>query len=64
MKVKFYLDNGANIHSCRDTEWFDPVDYLGLEQGEWELMSEEDKHEMVRDEMNQYVDMGFEESED
>ena len=64
MKVRFYLDNGANINSCRQTDWMDPVKDLDLDEGEWETMSDDDKHEMVADDMSQHIDMGYEESED
>jgi hypothetical protein len=30
----FNCDSGANIHSNRESAWFDPVDELGLDEGE------------------------------
>lgn len=44
--VKFHCNSGANIHSCR-TEEVDTVKDLGLDDGEWESMSEEDKYKEV-----------------
>jgi len=60
MKVRFYLDSGANIHSCRQED-FDTVDDLGLDAGEWEAFTEDEKFEFARDWANNYLDMGFEE---
>jgi hypothetical protein len=39
-KVRFFCDSGANIHSCRKSEVLDTVDDLGLNEGEWEEMSD------------------------
>ena len=60
MTVKFYCDSGANIHSCR-SETFDTVKDLGLEDGEWESLSEDDKHEMARDWANDRLEIYYEE---
>lgn len=61
MKVRFYCDSGANIHSCRD-EIFDTVEDLGLEDGEWEKMDDEAKEECVKDWMSDHLDYGWEEN--
>lgn len=45
-KVTFCCDSGANIHSCRK-EKIDTVEDLGLDEGEWEAMSEDDKYKTV-----------------
>lgn len=58
-KVKFYLDSGANIHSCRSEE-FDTVDDLGLDEGEWEEYTDDEKHECVMDWANNYLGVGWE----
>lgn len=58
MKVKFYCDSGANIHSCRE-EVMDTVKDLGLKEGEWEGLSEEEKYEQVKDWMNDRLEYGF-----
>ena len=36
IKIKAWLDSGANIHSCRETEF-------EIDEGEWNRMSEEEK---------------------
>jgi hypothetical protein len=60
MKVKFFCNSGANIHSCRESV-FDTVKDLCLEEGEWEKMSEDDKFEMARDWANNRLEIGYEE---
>lgn len=47
-KVRFCCNSGANIHSCR-SEVFDTVADLGLEEGEWEEMDEDDREKMVEE---------------
>lgn len=49
MKVEFFLDSGANIHSCNKTGELDTVEDLGLEEGEWEQMSETERDAKVLD---------------
>ena len=44
--VKFSCNSGANIHSCR-TEKVDTVKNLGLDDGEWEAMNENDREAVV-----------------
>lgn len=46
MKVKFCCDSGANIHSER-SEVLDTVTDLGLKEGEWEAMNDEQRQEIV-----------------
>lgn len=48
MKVVFCCDSGANIHSRRK-EVIDTVVDLGMEEGEWESMSDEDRQKMVEE---------------
>jgi hypothetical protein len=43
VKVKFNCDSGANIHSNNDSGWLDTEKDLGMEAGEWEDMSDDDK---------------------
>lgn len=62
MRVKFYCDSGANIHSCRE-ETLDTVKDLGLDDGEWEGFSEEEKYEQVKDWMNDRLEYGLIEEE-
>jgi hypothetical protein len=45
-KVTFYLDNGANIHSCRKKK-IDTVKDLHMEEGEWEAMTDDEKYKIV-----------------
>lgn len=61
MKVRFCCDSGANIHSCNKTDWFDTVKDLGLSEGEWEEMSEEDKWDMANEWANNYLEIYYEE---
>jgi hypothetical protein len=44
MKVTFFCDSGANIKSCRSAA-LDTVKDLGLDEGEWESYSEDQKYE-------------------
>lgn len=46
--VTFHCDSGANIHSCRK-EQFDTVTDLGLEEGEWERMSDDQKDDFLKE---------------
>lgn len=63
MKVKFYVDSGANIHSNNESEWLDTVEDLGMEEGEWEEMSDDDKFQEVQDWASNYLSMGYEEKD-
>jgi hypothetical protein len=60
MKVKFFCDSGANIHSCR-SETLDTVEDLGLEDGEWEELSEDEKQRLAVDWANEHLEIYFEE---
>lgn len=44
--IKFNCNSGANIHSCR-TQKVDTVKDLGLDEGEWESMNEDDRYKLV-----------------
>lgn len=44
--VIFKCNSGANIHSCRTAE-INTVKDLGLDEGEWEVMTEENREEVV-----------------
>lgn len=59
MKIRFYCDNGANIHS-RKQETFSLSD-LGLTEEEWREMTEEGKIKMVEEWMWDSMEVGFEE---
>jgi hypothetical protein len=46
--VTFHCNSGANIHSCR-TEKVDTVKTLGLDEGEWEALSEDERYQLVEE---------------
>jgi hypothetical protein len=57
MKIKFYCDSGANIHSRRE-EIIDTAD-LGLEEGEWEKLTDKQKEEHVQDWNSGHLEYGW-----
>jgi len=61
MKVRFNCDNGANIHSNRESEWLDPVEDLGLEEGEWDDLSDDNKWEFAREWADNFIEINYEE---
>jgi hypothetical protein len=58
MKVKFFCNSGANIHSTRE-DTFDTVKDLVLDEGEWESMSDEDKYKMAEEWANERLEIGY-----
>ena len=58
MKVKYWLDSGANIHSRREGEI--SLDDLQLTIDEWNEMDEDEKTEMMKDYAWENMDWGFE----
>lgn len=60
MRVRFNVDNGANVHSCRSSV-LDTEKDLGLEPGEWEAMSEDDKYQQVYDWAQNHLEYYYEE---
>lgn len=62
-KVKFHCDSGANIHSCRRSGVLDTVDDLGLEEGEWEQLDEDDRYKLAEDWAFERLSIGYEEVE-
>ncbi len=46
MKVKFFCDNGANIHS-ELKETIDIESYFGFTDDDWNAMSEDEKYKLV-----------------
>ena len=60
-KVKFFLDNGANIHSCRKSGVLDTEKDLGLDVGEWEGMTENEKFKVAEDWAADKIEIYFEE---
>lgn len=59
--VQFFVDNGANIHSKKSSPKRDTVKDLGLGEGEWEAMSDDEKYEMAQDWANEYIEVWWEE---
>lgn len=59
MKVKFSLDNGANIHSCRE-QIIDIEKMYDLTDEEWIEMSDDDKYELVQEWANNYIEIYWE----
>jgi hypothetical protein len=43
-KVIFWMDTGANIKSAKESTELDTVQDLGLDEGEWEQLSDDDKY--------------------
>ena len=64
MKVKLNVNSGANIHSNNSSGWLDPVKDLGLDEGEWETLSDEDKWEFAREWADNYIEIYYEEDPD
>lgn len=62
MKVKFFCDSGANIHSCRSAT-LDTVKDLGLDEGEWETYSEDEKYKVAEEWANDRLEIYFKEAE-
>jgi len=60
MKVKFYVDSGANIHSKR-SQILDTVKDLGMQEGEWESMPEDQRYEYVDSWVSEKIEQGYEE---
>lgn len=63
MKLKFWCDSGANIHSCREEE-FDLKEYLCCDTDEealevWNNMTEDQQYEEAQLWANDYLDIGF-----
>jgi hypothetical protein len=59
-KVKLYCDSGANIHSCRE-EIIDTVVDFGMEEGEWEALSDDEKWGEANQWAQDRLDIGYEE---
>ena len=59
MKVKFYCDSGANIHSCRE-EIVDLVEEWGMTKEECEALTEDEKIELAMEWANERLDVGME----
>ena len=68
MKIKFYCDSGANIHSS-NYEIVDLIEYFGCEDKKeakeiWNLMSDKEKYEEAEQwAWNNGLEIGYEEIE-
>ena len=62
-KVRFCLNSGANIHSTKTSQWFDTVEDLGLAEGEWEELDEDERYELAESWANDYLEIYYEEEE-
>lgn len=58
MKIKFWCDSGANIHSCRKGS-FD-LKEVGLTEEEWYALPDEEKEEIVKPYALERLDWGWE----
>lgn len=56
-KVKFWLNSGANIHSCRTV--YMTFDELGIEEDVWDDMTDEEKEEVAREICFERADWGW-----
>ena len=59
MRVKFYCDSGANIHSCREEE-IDLVEDWGMTKEECETLTEDEKLELAKEWAYERLDIGME----
>jgi hypothetical protein len=64
MKVKFYVDSGANIHSIKKSKWLDTKKHLMLDDGEWEMFSDDKKQSFAQEWADNYLSIGYEEEEE
>jgi hypothetical protein len=62
MKVRFVCDSGANIKSER-SEILDTVQDLGLDEGEWEGMDDDQKQNMVNQWANDRLEVYWDDQE-
>jgi len=49
MKVRFIVDSGTNIYSNKKSEWLNPVEDMGLDEGKWESYTEDEKHKAAEE---------------
>lgn len=57
MKLKTWLDSGANSFSCRKQTF--TFEELGLTEDEWDEMTEYEKEEFVKEIVWNWMDWGF-----
>ena len=63
MKVQFNVNSGANIYSTHESGWFDTVEELGMDEGEWEAMSDDEKYKEAEIWAENYLEIYYEEKE-
>lgn len=56
-KFKVWLDSGANIHSKRQVTI--TLKEIGIEDGEWDEMSDDDKDEAMKETAFEHADWGY-----
>jgi hypothetical protein len=61
MRIKYWCDSGANIHSCN--EGYVTLEELGLTREEWEAMSDKEKDVMMYDYAHNSYEWGYAEEE-
>lgn len=57
MKIKYWLDSGANINSCRTGEI--SLEDIGMTLDEWNEASDEVKDEIMKDYAWSEMDWGY-----
>ena len=57
MKIKYWLDSGANVHSCRKATT--TLGELGYTLAEWQAMTQDQKDEVVRELAFERSDWGY-----
>ena len=62
MKVEFYVNSGANIHSCNKSELMN-VEELGYSEEEWNNLTEDEKWKEAEQWANEYLEIGYIEEE-
>jgi hypothetical protein len=61
-KFKVWLDSGANIHSRREAVV--TLDQIGISESEWEIMTDDEREDVMRDIAFDHSDWGFVEVDD
>ena len=61
MKVEFFLGNSSYSGCLKSSGEIDTIKDFKMKEGEWESLTVEEKDEIVKDEMMQYVEMWYEE---
>lgn len=59
MKLKIWLDSGANIHSCKEITI--SLDELGLTEEDWAEYSNKEKEEVIKPIAFDSLDWGWDE---